>query len=361
MTEPTLKIDGHGHLVPYPHEIPQFMKDNKIFWLDDAREFMYQGDWKRPVTDHSFFLEEKIEWLNNNVIDHEVILNLSQLYCNGMERSLCRDVLRFQNDYNARIQREHGFYFTCGFVVQPRYIDDALKEMDRCVNELGLNLLCLPTHFLDENDVWKTTADPSIHAIWEYANELELAVQIHPYDGPKIIGLEDQLWRFHLIWMCAQTADMHHFFSAHDFPNKYPNIRTCFAHGNQYGQMNIGRRKQGFYGRPDLFEGTTAPEKNIQESNVFYDTLVHDVYSFRLLVDRQTSDQIVAGIDDPYPLGEMELDHGSYPGKVIDEARALGFINDTEYQHIWYDNVIKWLTTENQRKAFIERITTNNE
>ena len=345
-----IKIDGHGHLVPHPNEIPQFMKDHKVFWVDDKMEYMHQGDWRRPVTHGSFFLEEKLLWLASNDIAHEVILNLSQLYCNGMERQLTSDVIRFQNDFNAKTQHLHPTKFTCGFVVQPRYMDDAIKEIDRCVNELGLGLLCLPTHYLNKDEQWKSIGDPSLAPMFEYIDELGLAVEIHPYDGNKFIDLENELWRFHLVWMCAQTADAYHFFCANDFPDKYPNTRTCFAHGNQFGQINVGRRKQGFYGRPDLFEGKVAPEKNIRSSNVYFDTLVHDVYSFRLLVDRQTSSQVIAGIDDPYPLGEMESEEGSYPGRVIDEAKAMGFINETEYQNIWHENVLNWLGGENEKE-----------
>ena len=55
-----LRINGHSHLLPYPEEIPQFMKDNGIFWVDKDRNFMLQKNWKRPVTDSSFFLNEKI-------------------------------------------------------------------------------------------------------------------------------------------------------------------------------------------------------------------------------------------------------------------------------------------------------------
>ena len=181
-------------------------------------------------------------------------------------------------------------------------------------------------------------------------------MQIHPYDGEKFIKLENEFWRFHLIWMCAQTADAFHFFSTLNYAEKFPNTRTCFAHGNQYGQVNIGRRKQGYYGRPDLFENAVPPESNIQKSNVYFDSIVHDVYSFRLLVDRQTAEQVIAGIDSPYPLGEMESTKDSYPGKVIDEALALGFINETEHTKIWRENVIDWLAKPQDQNHLINRI-----
>ena len=75
------------------------------------------------------------------------MLCLSQLYCNGWGKKECIDGIRFQNDFNASVQSDNPEKFTCGFVVQPLYMDHALKEIERCVTQLGLNVLCLPTHF----------------------------------------------------------------------------------------------------------------------------------------------------------------------------------------------------------------------
>jgi aminocarboxymuconate-semialdehyde decarboxylase len=338
-----MRINGHGHLLPYPHQIPRFMKERKIFWVEDDCSYMCQGSWRRPVTDPSFFLDRKLEWMDKNHIDKEVILNLSQLYCNGYNKQDTYDVNRFQNDYNASIQHEYPDKFISGFVVQPLYIDDALLEIQRCVEELKMPLLCLPTHFLNADGIWTTIADEATLPIFEMANQYKLAVEIHPYNAEEIINLEDKFWRFHLIWMCAQTADAWHFFSLMNFPDQFPHVRTCFAHGNQFGHMGLGRRVQGYKGRPDLFEGARSPEENQHAKNVYFDTLVHDVLSFELMIKRAGASQIIAGLDDPYPLGEMESVPGCYPGKVIDDAVLTKVISESERNQIWYDNVMRWI------------------
>ncbi len=336
------RINAHGHLLPYPEDIPRFMRDKKYFWVDADRKFMCQNDWKRPITDKSFFLNEKIEWLAENNIDHEVLITLSQLYCNGLGEDTCGDIIRFQNDFHARVQAEHLEVFTGGFVVQPAHIDQALKEIDRCVHELGLEVMCLPTHFLMD-DTWVSIACPETMPLFALADELGLAIEVHPYDAPKMIKLRDEYWRFHLIWMCAQTADAFHMFTSRGFHRMYPNARVCFAHGNQYGQINIGRRKQGYYGRPDLFKDATDPEDSLGVNNLFFDTLVHDVLSFRLMVERSGVDQIVFGLDDPYPLGELDIGHDCYPGQVLDEAVESGFITVEDRSLIVKNNVVRWI------------------
>ncbi len=343
-----MRINGHSHLLPYPEQIPSFMKEKEIFWIDDDRQFMLQKNWKRPVTDSSFFLDEKLEWMEKNKIDHAVVLNLSQLYGNGLRLEEMKQVLRFQNDFNAKVQHDHPDKFTCGFVVHPGYVRGALWEIERCVEILGLKVLCLPTHFMDSVGTWRSIFDQDIEPILELANKYKLAIEIHPYDGEKFIKLENTAWRFHLVWMLAQCADAYHFFTLKGYIEKYPDIRVCFAHGGQLAQINLGRRIQGFDGRPDLFKGMTHPRKAVGHPNIFFDTLVHDTFSLELMVKRlKGTDQIIMGLDDPYPLGEMESEpQSSYPGKLLDLAMDEKIINKEQYEDIWQDNVLRWLGIE---------------
>ncbi len=96
-----MRINGHGHILPEPYQIPSFMKDKKLFWIDEDKKFMRQGDWSRPINGTGFFVKEKLAWMNQHNIDHSVMLCLSQLYCNGWEEQDCTDGIRFQNDFNA--------------------------------------------------------------------------------------------------------------------------------------------------------------------------------------------------------------------------------------------------------------------
>ncbi len=343
-----MRINGHSHLLPYPEQIPNFMKEKEIFWVDDDRKYMLQKNWKRPVTDASFFLHEKLAWMERNRIDHAVVLNLSQLYGNGLRWEEMKQVLRFQNDFNAGVQRDYPEKFTCGFVIHAGFIQGALWEIERCVEELGLKVLCLPTHFMDSIGTWRSIFDIDIEPVLALANKYELAIEVHPYDGDKFIKLENTAWRFHLVWMLAQCADAYHMYTLQGYQEKYPKIRVCFAHGGQLAQINLGRRIQGFDGRPDLFEGMTHPRKAVGHPNIFFDTLVHDTISLEMMIKRLGgTQQIITGLDDPYPLGEMECDaQSSYPGKLLDLALEDAIINKEQHRQIWEDNVLRWLGIE---------------
>ena len=182
------------------------------------------------------------------------------------------------------------------------------------------------------------------------ASKYNLAVEIHPYDGEKFIKLENTSWRFHLIWMLAQCADAYHFLTLNGYQDKYPGMRVCFAHGGQLAQINLGRRIQGFDGRPDLFEGKTHPRKAVGHKNIFFDTLVNDTGGLQLLIKNNGLKQVLMGLDDPYPLGEMESEiQSSYPGKILDLAIEEGIINETERDEIWDDNVLQWIFGDDEK------------
>ena len=214
---------------------------------------------------------------------------------------------------------------------------------------------------MDSIGTWRTIFDKETEPILELANQYKLAIEVHPYDGEKFIKLENTSWRFHLVWMLAQCADAYHFYTLSGYHDKYPNIRTCFAHGGQLAQINLGRRIQGFDGRPDLFQGQMHPRKAVGHPNIFFDTLVHDTDSLELMIKRQGCGQIIMGLDDPYPLGEMESEpQSSYPGKLLDLALEREIINQDQFNDIWQDNVLSWLGAE-YGKDLKERLNKKSE
>ena len=41
-------------------QIPKFMKEKKLFWIDDDKKNMRQGNWSRPITSPGFFIKKKL-------------------------------------------------------------------------------------------------------------------------------------------------------------------------------------------------------------------------------------------------------------------------------------------------------------
>ena len=87
--------------------------------------------------------------------------------------------------------------------------------------------------------------------------------------------------------------------------------------------------------------------------------MVHDTGSLKLLVENQKPKQIIAGLDDPYPLGEMDsAPQSSYPGKILDLAVERKILTKDQCDDIWEDNVIQWLCGDDQaaKDKLVKRI-----
>jgi len=77
---------------------------------------------------------------------------------------------------------------------------------------------------------------------------------------------------------------------------------------------------------------------------------VNDTGGLQLLIKNHGLKQVLLGLDDLYPLGDMESEiQSSYPGKILDLAIEEGIINETERDEIWDDNVLQWIFGDDEK------------
>ncbi len=80
---------------------------------------------------------------------NKVVLNLPQLYENWLYIYDMKYVLRFQNNFNTKVQLDYPTKFTCGFLMYTGFIESTFKKTELFVKELGMQLLCLPIHYIN--------------------------------------------------------------------------------------------------------------------------------------------------------------------------------------------------------------------
>ncbi len=354
-------IDGHGHILPMPNQIPYSIKKKGYFnvVIERDRAFMAQYfiKWKRPISDETFFIEPRLEWMAKHNIAHTVMLTLSQFYCNGILKKDALEIIKFQNDFHAELQSKYPRQITAGFVVQPLFIGEALMECDRMVKQ-GLKILCLPTHYINDKGNFVSCTDENCCKLFRFANDNNLAIHFHPYDYERMIHIED-LDAFgggHITAMVYLTGHFHYVFSCRNIHGRFPDLRFNLSHGNMMANFSMGRKSQWKDGRPDYFEGvTTTPEEELRAPNVFFDTIVHDHRIIRDLKEKSGSDNMIFGIDSPYPLGDgidyVQSKIPKYPTYTLDLAEENDFITADEKYAITREHVFDWLYGKNSEKA----------
>lgn len=347
------KFDTHQHVLMRKHQIPQSILKAGLFDLTGPTEseFMEQPffKWKRPISSPIFFPENLIEYNRKNGIKGACLLTLSQLYCNGIDRQRTYEIISWQNDFQLELQETYQNEFFCGFVIQPRWIEDALNEIEKRYKQ-GFKFICLPTHYQREDGKLVTCTDKNCQEIFALANKYDLAIQFHPYNyeiGMGNIADFDFLGAAHVVFMAPLTHHLHFIFTCLGLHVKFPNVRFTFSHGNLGADYGRGRKIQWFYGRPDLFPGVEESWiKIVIGGNIFCDNITHSVSCIRSICENSGTTNLIDGSDTPYPLGEVDYVkglQGQYRGYFTDLAVIKGILNPNQKIAIEQDNGLAWL------------------
>ena len=157
-------------------------------------------------------------------------------------------------------------------------IDHAIKEMERCVQELKM-----PGLEIGSNINGLNLSDPSFFPFYEAAEKLGCALFLHPWE---MMG-ENQMQKYWLPWLVGMPAETSRAICSMIFGGifeKFPKLRVAFAHGGGSFPFTIGRIQHGFDVRPDLvaIDNPISPKNYI--GKFWIDSLVHDANAMQYLI-----------------------------------------------------------------------------
>ncbi len=229
------------------------------------------------------------------------------------------DLSRLLNDHIAGIRREHPARFAGLGTVPLQDPELAIRELARCMGELGLQGIQIGTHVNGSN-----LDDPALFPVLEAAQDLGAAVFVHPWD----MLARERMQNYWLQWLVGMPAETCLAIASVLFSgllDRLPKLRIAFAHGGGSFPGTIGRIEHGFHARPDLCATATrrSPREYLADpgtgrpARFFVDSLTHDSHALRELIRLMGAGRIALGSDYPFPLGE------ACPGQMIDEMLDL--------------------------------------
>jgi aminocarboxymuconate-semialdehyde decarboxylase len=206
-------------------------------------------------------------------------------------------------------------------------IDLAIKEMERCVNELKMPGLELGSNINGDN-----LSGKKFFPFYKRAEELGCALFIHPWE---MMG-ETQMAKYWLPWLVGMPAETSRAICSMIFGGvlqAFPKLRVAFAHGGGSFPLTIGRIEHGFNVRPDLVAVDNAINPRDYIGRFWIDSLVHDEKAMQYIIDVMGADKICLGSDYPFPLGEQ------HPGKLIEQ---MNFGKELK-EKLLFRNATAWL------------------
>lgn len=318
MPDTLLKIDLHTHILPerWPDLREKFGYGGWVrlehhdpgaccaqMWIDD-RMF-------REIQDNCWNPRTRIKDCDLTGVNVQVLSTVPVMFGYWAKPKDTYELAMLLNDHLAGVCRDYPDRFV-GLGTLPMQ-DDALavKELERCVNQLGLPGVQIGSHV----NGWNLEHE-RLFPIFEAAASLGAAIFVHPWD---MLGKErmTKYWMPWLVGMPAETALAICSVIFGGVLEKLPNLRIGFAHGGGAFPGTFGRIQHGYDVRPDLCARDNNQSPRDSLGRFYLDSLVHDPDALRLLLKLVGAERIALGSDYPFPLGEHE------PGRMIEQMNDL--------------------------------------
>ncbi|MEH0155527.1 amidohydrolase family protein [Limibacter armeniacum] len=329
-------IDIHTHIIP--EKLPDFAKKfgyGGFIRLEHHKpccaRMMKDDLFFREIQDNCWSPEARMKECHHHQVDVQVLSTIPVMFSYWAQPQHALDVSRFLNDHIASVVANYPDRFIGLGTVPLQAPDLAIKEMERCVKELGLAGVEIGSHINDWN-----LCDDNLLPFFEAAEELGASIFVHPWD---MMG-QQRMPKYWLPWLVGMPAETSLAICSMIFGGvfeKLPNLKVAFAHGGGSFPATIGRIEHGFNVRPDLcaIDNGTSPKDYL--GKFFIDSLVHDPEVLKYLINLIGPNRIALGSDYPFPLGELE------PGKLIREIADLDLITKESLLH---GSALEWLGIE---------------
>jgi len=333
-----LSIDIHTHILPktWPNLREKYGYGGFIS-LDH-----HQCGCARMMVDDKFFREIEHNCWDAKVrltdcakhnIDVQVLSTVPVMFNYWAKPKDTLDLSKYLNDHIAGIVNDHPKQFVGLGTLPMQSPDLAIKELERCVEDIGLAGIQIGSHINDWN-----LDHPSLFPVFEAAQDLGASIFVHPWD----MMAKEKMPKYWLPWLVGMPAESSLAICSMIFGGvlkRLPNLKIAFAHGGGSFPANIGRIEHGFNVRPDLcaIDCDINPRDFLQQ--ITFDSLVHDPLALNYLIDLVGADNIALGSDYPFPLGELE------PGKLI---KSSNFTRDIKAK-LLHGTALNWLGLPKER------------
>jgi len=306
-----MKIDLHTHILPesWP-DLRQRYGYGGFVQLEHhgpgCARMVIDGELFREIQDNCWDPRRRLADCRRHGVDVQVLSTVPIMFSYWARPEDTYDLSRLLNDHLADVVRQYPQHFVGLGTVPLQAPDLAIRELERCMNDLGLRGIEIGSHVNDWN-----LDHPALFPVFEAAQQLGAAIFVHPWD---MLGKE-RMSKYCLAWLVGMPAETCLAICSLLFGGVFerlPRLRFCFAHGGGAFPGTIGRIDHGFTVRPDLCarDNTKSPRSYL--GKFYLDALVHAQDALLQLVGLVGTDRIAMGSDYPFPLGEEE------PGKLIE-------------------------------------------
>jgi 6-methylsalicylate decarboxylase len=216
---------------------------------------------------------------------------------------------RFINDQYAELVQAHPDRFLAFAALPMPHVDQALDEMRRALDELGVAGIAMNTTVLGH-----ALVEPGYEPVFAELNRRRAVLYLHPAGNSACSPL---IGNYHLTWMVGapveDTISVMQLIT-HGIPARYPGIMIINSHLGGALPMLLQRADDQYH-----WEAPETPEPpSVAARRMWYDTVGHGhAPALRCAIDSFGADRLLLGTDFPYENGDVFV-------------RAIDYINDPQ-------------------------------
>jgi aminocarboxymuconate-semialdehyde decarboxylase len=296
----TVTVDLHNHmLVPAaadlvkPH-LPADHHPSSRFTNDHSRKVNQRMGEERRVNFTS--VDQRLEDMDKMDLDVMAVSCVPNQFYYVVDPKLGHESSQIVNDGIAANIKGHPKRFVGLGTVPLQDTDLAIKELDRCVKELGFRGIQIGARVRDD----ELSAD-RLEPFWKRCEELDIVIFIHPssFASPRF-------GRHHItntIGNPLDTTTAVHYLIFDGVMARYPKIKFYLSHGGAFAAAYGARMDHAFGARPDCREHIDElPSTYLKR--FYHDTIVFSTDQLEYLVKKYGADHVALGTDYPADMGE---------------------------------------------------------
>src|SRR5688572_3697345 len=296
-------IDVHNHVVP--ENFPRYAGSGaNVPWPSMAeahachRHVMISGKVYRTVSDGCWSAPRRIEDMAKQGVARQAISPMPELLSYWLPLDDAKVMVRYLNDQIAQMIAQSPRHFVGLGCIPLQDMDSALRELEY-IKTLKFSGVEIASHVNGTS-----IGDPRFEPFFAACEKMGAAVFVHalrPAGMERIVGAFSEqavLFPNESAIACASMI-------TGGVAAKHPKLRIAFSHGGGTMPILLPRLVHAWNMVPKSKE-SVIESPAVTAKRFYYDDVLFDADSIKLLVGRFGATQVVVGTDYPFALGESD-------------------------------------------------------